>query len=153
MEKGRVLIVDDDAEMRGLLEDHLGGTGHAAVAAADGAKALAALRDADYDVVIADLRMQGMDGIELLQQARSIRPEARVIIITAFGSIESAIAAMRAGAFHYVPKPFKLAEISLAVAKALEDRRLREENRRLREEVEGRYRLGNLLGASPAMEA
>ena len=153
MEQCRVLIVDDDAEMRALLADHLGAEGHAARAAADGPAALAALREAEYDVVIADLRMQGMDGLEVLRQARTIRPEARVIIITAFGSIESAIAAMRAGAYHYVPKPFKLAEISLAVGKALEDRRLREENRRLREEVAGRYRFHNLLGASTAMQA
>ncbi len=153
MERGRVLIVDDDAEMRALMRDHLGGEGHAMARAADGPGALAALREADYDVVIADLRMQGMDGLEVLRQARGIRPEARVIIITAFGSIESAIAAMRAGALHYVPKPFKLAEISGAVGKALEDRRLREENRRLREEVAGPYGFSNLLGASAAMQA
>jgi len=153
MGKGRILIVDDDAEMRALLRDHLRGEGYATALAPHGPAALAALRDADYDVVVADLRMQGMDGLELLERARGIRPEARVIIITAFGSIDSAIAAMRAGAFHYVPKPFTLPEISLAVEKALEDRRLREENRRLREEVEGRYRLGSLLGASPAMQA
>lgn len=153
MERGRVLIVDDDAEMRALLRDHLGGEGHTVGTAEDGARALAALHDGDYDVVLADLRMQGMDGLEVLRQARAIRPEARVIIITAFGSIDSAIAAMRAGAFHYVPKPFKLGEISRAVGKALEDRRLREENRRLREEVAGRYRLDNLLGASTAMQA
>jgi two-component system response regulator HydG len=153
VEKGRVLIVDDDAEMRALLRDHLGAAGHALATVGDGPGALAALREADYDVVIADLRMQGMDGLEVLRQARAIRPEARVIIITAFGSIESAIAAMRAGAFHYVPKPFKLLEISQAVAKAVEDRRLREENRRLRDEVAGRYGFGNLLGASAAMQA
>jgi two-component system, NtrC family, response regulator HydG len=153
MAQARILIVDDDTEMRTLLRDHLAGEGNAPAVAADGGGAVAALRDADYDVVIADLRMEGVDGLAVLREARAIRPEARVIIITAFGSIESAIAAIRAGAFHYVAKPFKLAEISLAVARALEDRRVREENRRLRKEVEGRYRLGNLLGASPGMQA
>jgi DNA-binding NtrC family response regulator len=97
--------------------------------------------------------MPDIDGMEILRAAADVRPGAKVIMITAFGSIPSAIGAMRAGAFDYLSKPFEIDELILAVRKALEDSRLRQENVLLRGEVERRYQLGNLVGASKAMEA
>jgi len=152
-QRHRVLIVEDDPEMLALVREHLEGEGYAVTGAGRGAEAIAALRSGEFDVVLTDLRLPDVDGMEVLRTARETQREAPVILFTAFGSIETAIQAIRHGAYDYVTKPFALEEISLLVGKALEDRRLREENRRLREEVAGRYRFRNLLGASPAMQA
>jgi two-component system response regulator HydG len=149
----RVLAVEDDAEMLDLLAEHLQAEGYRVTAIRRGADALARLRAEPFDAVVTDLRIPDVDGMEVLRAARELQPGVPVILITAFGSIQTAIQAIRQGAYDYAAKPFAMEEISLLVGKALEDRRLREENRRLREEVEARYRLGNLLGASPAMQA
>jgi DNA-binding NtrC family response regulator len=148
----RLLIVDDDPEMTRLIQVELGRLEFDVIATNSGAEGLQALRDHPVDVVVTDLRMPDLDGMEVLRAAADHRPEAKVIMITAFGSIASAIEAMRAGAFDYLSKPFELDELVLAVEKALEDTRLRRENRLLRGEVERRYRFGNLVGASRAMQ-
>jgi DNA-binding NtrC family response regulator len=145
----RILAVEDDPEMLALLQEHLEGEGHRVVAVREGAEALTRLRTEPFDLVLTDLKMPGVDGMEVLRASRG----APVILITAFGSIETAIQAIRQGAFDYVTKPFALEEISLLVNKALETRRLRAENVRLRQELEGRYRFENLLGKSAAMQA
>jgi DNA-binding NtrC family response regulator len=139
--------------MLALVCEHLEAEGYAAVGTGRGADAIAQLRADEFDVVLTDLRMPDADGLEVLHAAREARRDVPVILVTAFGSIETAIQAIRQGAYDYVTKPFSLEEISLLVGKALEQRRLREENRRLREEVAGRYRFHNLLGASSAMQA
>ena len=149
----KVLVVEDDPEMLALLRQHLAGEGYLVVTTNQGAEALHRLRTESFDVILTDLKMPGVDGMEILRAARGAQGDARVILITAFGSIETAIQAIREGAYDYVTKPFRLDEISLLVRKALEDRYLREENRRLREAVADRYRLHNLFGASPAMQA
>jgi len=149
----KVLVVEDDPEMLALLRQHLAGEGYLVVTTNKGAEALDRLRTESFDVILTDLKMPGVDGMEILRAARGAQGDARVILITAFGSIETAIQAIREGAYDYVTKPFRLDEISLLVRKALEDRNLREENRRLRAAVADRYRLHNLLGASPAMQA
>jgi two-component system response regulator HydG len=149
----RLLVIEDDPEMLALLRQHLADEGHLVVAIDKGAEALDRLRAESFDVILTDLKMPGIDGMEILRAARAARTDVPVILITAFGSIETAIQAIREGAYDYVTKPFRLEEISLLVRKALEDRRLREENRRLREAVADRYRLHNLLGVSPAMQA
>ncbi|MBI3086075.1 MAG: sigma-54-dependent Fis family transcriptional regulator [candidate division NC10 bacterium] len=149
----KVLVVEDDPEMLALVCEHLESEGYTAVGMGRGAEAIARVRADEFDVVLTDLRMPDVDGLEVLRAAREAQRDVPVILVTAFGSIETAIQAIRQGAYDYVTKPFALEEISLLVRKALEDRRLREENRRLREEVAGRYRLHNLLGASPAMQA
>jgi two-component system response regulator HydG len=149
----KLLVVEDDPEMLALLRQHLADEGYLVVTTDKGAEALDRLRTESFDVILTDLKMPGIDGMEILRSARVAQADARVILITAFGSIETAIQAIREGAYDYVTKPFRLEEISLLVRKALEDRRLREENRRLREAVADRYRLHNLLGASPAMQA
>ncbi len=151
--RSRILVAEDDPEMLALLRQHLAGEGYVVVTTQKGAEALDRLRTESFDVILTDLKMPGVDGMEILRSARVTQGDARVILITAFGSIETAIQAIREGAYDYVTKPFRLDEISLLIRKALEDRRLREENRRLREAVADRYRLHNLLSASPAMQA
>jgi two-component system response regulator HydG len=149
----KLLVVEDDPEMLDLVREHLEGEGYAVTGVGQGSEAIAHLRRGEFDVVITDLRMPGVDGMEVLRAAREAFPEVPVILVTAFGTIQNAIQAIRRGAFDYVTKPFALDEISLLVAKALETRRLREENRRLREAVADRYRLHNLVGVGPAMQA
>jgi DNA-binding NtrC family response regulator len=149
----RVLVVDNDREMVALLRRHLESEGWAVTGAASGADAVAALAREEFDVSLTDLVMDDVDGMAVLEEAQRIQPHARVLLMTAFGSLETAIEAIRHGAYDYLAKPFKLAEVSLAVRRALDDQRLREENRRLRTEVERRYGFDNLLGRSKAMHA
>jgi DNA-binding NtrC family response regulator len=149
---GHVLVVDDDPEMRRLLGDVLTEEGHAVQAAASGPEALGRLTD-QIDLVITDLHLPAMKGLELMHQVKQRRPEVAVIIITAFGSIESAIEAMKQGAYDYLPKPFKLDELALVAQKALRESALRREVTRLREELSRDYRFGSLIGKSKAMQA
>lgn len=151
-EVAKVLVVEDDREMLEMVREHLEGEGYAVVALGSATEAMAMLRRESCDVVVADLRMPDGDGMEVLRTARETQGEALTILITAFGTIETAIQAIREGAYDYLTKPFALEEISLLLTKGLEARQLREENRRLREEVTDRYRFDNLLGASPAMQ-
>jgi len=147
-----ILVVDNDAEMVGVLERHLEAEGRAVTGVTSGADALGALGRQEFDVILTDLVMEGVDGFAILREARK-DPRARVILMTAFGSLETAIEAMRHGAYDYLMKPFRLGEVSLAVERALDDRRLREENRRLREQVGQRLSFENILGRSKAMQA
>ena len=149
----RILLVEDDREMLELVQEHLEGEGHTVTPAGLGAEAVARLKAEPFDIVLTDLRLPDVDGMEVLQASRETQRDLPVILITAFGTIETAIQAIRQGAYDFVTKPFAMDEISLLVGKAWEARRLREENRRLREEVAGRYRLHNLLGRSPAMQS
>jgi len=152
MSTARILIIDDDREMVRLLQEELGRQGFEVLPAGSGAEGLEILRDQSVDVVVTDLRMDELDGMEILRATGDLRPEAKVIVITAFGSIDSAIQAVKAGAFHYLSKPFEVDELVVAVEKALEDARLRRENVLLRGEVERRYQFDNLVGASKAMK-
>ncbi len=152
-EPTKILAVEDDPEMLSLLEDYLGAEGCSVIAVREGPEALRRLQAEPFDLVLTDLRLPGVDGMEVLRSAREHMPDVPVILITAFGSIENAIQAIRQGAYDYVTKPFSMEEIGLLVRKALDHRRLRAENVRLRQELEGRYRFANLLGKSPAMQA
>lgn len=146
-----VLIVDDEKAMCDLVVDFLARENYDVEAAQDGRDALERFRQAEFDVVITDLRMRDMDGMELLKAIKAERPAVPVIMITAFGTIDRAIEAMKAGAFYFVTKPFKMREMEALVAKALEQHRLVEENRRLRKEVQGRYDFRQIIGHSKAM--
>jgi len=152
-EKTTILVAEDDQELLALLEQHLQQEGYRVVAVDGGAHALGQLQHEPFDVVLTDLKMPDVDGMEVLRVCRETQPEARVLLMTAYGSIDNAIQAIRQGAYHYITKPFRFEEISVLVAKALEDRRLRAENLSLRRELEGRYRFENLVGKSPALQA
>jgi DNA-binding NtrC family response regulator len=149
----RILLVDNDVEMVRMLARHFESEGWSTIAVASGADAMAAVQREDVDVVLCDLVMDGVDGLAVLRAAQQREPSPRVILMTAFGSLESAIEAIRHGAYDYLTKPFRLDAATLAVNRALDDHRLREENRRLKAEIEERFGLDTLLGRSPAMQA
>ena len=151
--KPRILVVDNDSEMVGVLRRHLESEGLGVLALTDGAEACAALAREDFATVLTDLVMEPVDGLAILREAQRLQPGTRVVLMTAFGTLESVIDAMRHGAYDYLTKPFKLPELSLVVRRALEERRLRDENQRLRAEVEQRYSFDNILGRSKAMRA
>ena len=150
--KPRILVVDNDADMVALLRRHLEGDGWAVTGVTGGEDAQTALGREEYSVVLTDLVMEPVDGLAVLRETQRVQPRTRVVLMTAFGSLESAIDAMRLGAYDYLTKPFKLPELSLVVKRAVEDQQLREENRRLRAEVERRYSFDNILGRSKAMQ-
>jgi len=149
----RVLVVDDDAEMVAMLKTHLAGEGLAVVAARGGREGLRAVEREEVDVMLTDLVMEEAGGLEILAAAQRHRPDARVLLMTAFGSLETAIEAMRQGAYDYLTKPFRLDEVSVAIQRALEDRRLRQENARLRAHVEQEEGIGRILGTAPGIRA
>jgi len=146
-----ILVVDDDRAMREMLQSMLESAGLEARAASSAVEALAMLKDVDFDVVLSDIRMPGRDGLELLGEIRERRPDTPVVLMTAFGSIDSAVQAMRAGAFDYVPKPFKRDEVLVVLERAFEHRELANENRRLRATLDRSRSFGELTGTSPAM--
>jgi DNA-binding NtrC family response regulator len=148
---GRVLVVDDESEMRALLRDELSERGYRVAAAANGRDALKKLGEDEYDVVVTDLHMQGMQGLELLGEAKRHHSGANVIIMTAFGSVESAIEAMKQGAYDYVTKPIKTDELALVVDKAVREAQLRREVQQLRRAVREDYSFHQILGKSKPM--
>jgi DNA-binding NtrC family response regulator len=148
----RILVVDDDRAMCQLLFDLLREDGYAVDLAHDGESAIEMHRNTRFDLTITDLMMPRMKGIELIQRLREIDGAAQVLLITAFGSIESAVDAMRAGAFHYVTKPFHNDEILIQVKRAVEQQRLHVELKRLRTEVQARERFQSVIGQSAAMQ-
>ncbi len=148
-----VLVVDDDQEMAAVVCDVLRAAGYQASGAGDGAAALAAVRRESPDVLISDLRMSGLSGHQLLLELKRIAPNLPVIIITAFGSIQTAVESMKLGAFDYITKPFSNDELLLVVARAAETRSLRQEVRRLRGELARSYGLPNIIATNPRMVA
>jgi DNA-binding NtrC family response regulator len=148
----RILIVDDEEVLRDVLETVLHREGFDIVLAASGEEALSVLdSDADIDLIILDVMLPGISGIDTLRAIRISNPQLPVIVITAFSSIDGAIEAMKHGAFHYIPKPFKNEEVILTVNKALEQRRLSRENERLKAELSEKYAYSNIIGKSEAM--
>ncbi len=148
----RILVVDDDKSLREFLTITLSRDGFEVEAAASGQDAVKVLENAPVDLALVDLRMPGMDGLETLRRLKEINETVSVVIVTAFSTTETAIQALKEGAYDYLIKPFKVDELKLVVRKALEERRLRWENVRLRREIELRYTLGNMVGKSPKMQ-
>jgi len=148
MAKERILVVDDDESLRRVLQVQLEQQGYAVTSAASAQQALSALQLRSYDLVVADLKMPGFSGIELLRQMRSQYPETIVIILTAFGTVETAVQAMKAGAYDYLTKPVDPEEMSLVVGRALEHLRLVREVRILRSSLDRKYGFENILGHS-----
>jgi two-component system response regulator AtoC len=147
-----VLIVDDDASMRHLLSVILADRGCEARAVASAEDALREVGAREYDLVLTDVRMPGMDGLALLKEIQRLRPELTVIVMSAYGAQEAAIEAMKAGAYDYLSKPFRRDEVVLVIRKAEERERLARENRRLRSELASEYGPSNLVGPSAAMQ-
>jgi DNA-binding NtrC family response regulator len=131
-DKATIIVVDDDPEMANVLRDVLAEAGYRALSAGSGAGALMLVKEQDPDLLITDLRMSGMSGHQLQLELKRVAPNLPVIIITAFGSIPTAIESMKLGAFDYLTKPFGNDELLLIVSRALDDFQLRQEVRRLR---------------------
>jgi two-component system response regulator PilR (NtrC family) len=148
----RILVVDDERSMREFLEILLRKEGYDVATAADVDAGLLALESDDYDLVISDIQMPGRSGLDLLKAIRHANGDALVVMITAFATTETAIAAMKEGAYDYVTKPFKVDEIKLVVQKALEKKALSSENARLRSELRTERRERQLVGTSGPMQ-
>ena len=148
----RILVIDDKENICKLLSAHLNGEGYQVDIAPDGEQGVAMFDSGMYDLVITDVKMPGMDGLGVLRRIKDRSPDTVVVMITAFADMDDAIAAMKMGAFDYLKKPFKLEEIQATVEKALETRRLLQENRRLRQEVEQKYSFENILARSKPMQ-
>src|SRR6184192_1574182 len=149
---GMILVVDDEEIMREILETLLTREGYTVRLASSGAEGLELARSLPFDAAIVDIMMPGLDGIATLDELKRIDEDLNVIIITAYASVESAIAAMKAGAFDYVTKPFKNDEVIVVVRNAMERRRLVSENRNLRQNIQERYhKFANIIGRSARM--
>jgi two-component system response regulator PilR (NtrC family) len=147
-----ILIIDDEEVLQDILTVLIRKEGHTPITATTGEEGLAVLEREEIDLILLDLMLPGMHGMEVLRQVRQRNTEVVVVVITAFSSIESAIQAMREGAFHYIPKPFKNEEVLLTIRKGLEQRRLTSENRSLREQLRQRFAFDNILGKSKPMQ-
>jgi len=150
--RAKVLVVDDEAIVRESLCDWLSDIGHQVLTAENGPKALKIIQKEEPSIVIADLVMPGMDGIELLKRIREISPRTEVIVVTAYGSIPTAITAMREGAYDYIEKPFCPERAELLIEKLVEHQQLLEENITLQHRLEERYRFENIIAKSPRMQ-
>ncbi|HXY07525.1 MAG TPA: sigma-54 dependent transcriptional regulator [Terriglobales bacterium] len=151
MTKTRILVVDDDASLRRVLQVQLEQEGYAVASAASAQQTLSMLQIQPYDMVISDLKMPGVSGLELLRQIRLQFPEAIVLILTAFGTVETAVEAMKSGAYDYLTKPVHPDELSLVVGRALEHLRLVKEVCTLRANLDQKYGFENILGCSGAL--
>lgn len=151
MTKITVVVVDDDPEMVSMLSDVLGEAGYRVVTTGSGSEALKAVQREHPDLLISDLRMVGMTGHQLQHELKKIAPGLTVIVITGFGSIRTAVESMRLGAFDYITKPFSNDELLMVVDRAVRDRELKSEVRRLREEIAQRSGLENIIATSPKM--
>jgi len=150
--QAKVLVTDDETIVRESLRDWLGDVGHQVLTAENGTQALEIIRKEKPAVLITDLVMPGMDGIELMKKAREIAPGIEVIIITAYGSIPTAINAIREGAYDYIEKPFCPERAELLIDKLMEHQWLLEENIALQQKLEERYRFENIIAKSPRMQ-
>jgi DNA-binding NtrC family response regulator len=147
-----ILIIEDEAKMRRLLELNLGDDGFKTLSAGDAETGLKLLASEPIHLVLTDLKLPGISGLEFLQTAKQQNPALPVVVMTAFGSVETAVEAMKAGASDYVLKPFSLAEMRMVVRKELDNSRLREENRSLREALGQKYSHPNIVAVSSKMQ-
>ena len=150
--KAKILVVDDEAIIRESLRDWLNDAGHQVLTAENGPQALEIMERDKPSIAIVDLVMPGMDGIELLKKAKEVSPSIEVIIITAYASIPTAIAAIREGAYDYIEKPFSPEKVELLIKKLVEHQRLIEENISLHQKLEKRYRFENIIAKSAKMQ-
>ena len=147
-----ILIADDDESMRRVIEYNLSNKGYRVLLASNGVEALNIFKSEDVDIVVTDIRMENIDGLELLKEIKKLKSNALVIMITAHGSVETAVKAMKLGAHDYITKPFDRDELQIVVEKALNLQSLMSENIRLRQELTDRFSLNNVIGASSKMK-
>src|SRR5215208_7115771 len=152
MMMGRILIADDHDALRRGLARGLTDAGHEVQEASNGNAAIERLHDSYFDVVLSDLKMGGSDGMDVLRTTRAMHPTTAVILMTAFGSVTTAVEAMKVGAFDYVQKPFEIEEMEVKIEKALEVRRLRHELEYLRGAQQDIYEFDRIVGSSPALQ-
>ena len=150
-QRSRILVVDDDPASRDLLRRVLATEGHEVHTASDGREALAELARQPADLVVSDIRMPDLDGVQLLQRLQELSPNVPVILVTAFGDVEGAVEAIRRGAFDYLAKPYDVDAIRHLVRRALAQAALTAENRDLRRQVREKYRLEGIVGRSEPM--
>lgn len=147
----RILVVEDDRSLREVLDIFLTNLGHEVLLASTGEEAIAFLERSDFDLVLTDLKLGGLSGISVLEKVKAVSETTEVIMMTAYSTVETAIEAMRKGAFDYVGKPFKLEEISITIDKALEKRALAVENIALKRELSSKYRFDQIIGKTAKM--
>ena len=148
---GKILIVDDDPGSLSSLGEAMSREGYTVTLASDGEEALRLGNDQDFDVVITDLRMQGVDGLQVVRTLKNSRPDTVVIVMTGFASMETVVDAISAGAYDYISKPFRLDQMRLKVRQSMDQAKLLRENRDLREKVQDRDLQGVIIGSSPKM--
>jgi len=147
-----ILVVDDDRDTRDLLREVLSAAGYNVVTSSSGEEALQVGKQECFDVIISDMKLgPDLSGLDVLRAYRTLQPESEVILITAFGTMETAIQALKGGAFDYLSKPFKIDELLVQVGRALENRNLIRENRDLKRQLGSQVQLSSLVGRSPAM--
>ena len=153
-ENRHILIVDDEPLVRSSLSELLTLLGYTVSTAGNGKEALELLRDYTADIIITDIKMPEMDGIQLLNQVKKRHPEVPVILITGYGSIDSAVEAMKQGAYDYITKPIVDSEIKIVIERLMQQRQLQEENIRLKEQlsVSQRERFHNIVGKDDKMQ-
>ena len=149
--KEKILVVDDDEGVRQVLGQSLQESGYGVTGVDSGERAVAAVREGAFGLIILDMVLPRVDGLEVLKEITALRPEIPIIMITGYASVETAIKAMKMGAVDYVVKPFRMEEVELVVAKALERSHLRRENTYLRRQLESTYGVHNIIGQSVEM--
>ncbi len=152
MEKARIIIAEDEKVQRDMLEGFLRGEGFAVDSVANGKEALKKLEEDSYDIALIDYKMPEMDGFVTLKEIKRLYPDLPVVIMTAYGTIETAVSCMKEGAIDYLTKPIQLEELLLIIQKVLERSNLIRENRDLKNRLKERYTFGNIIYASPKME-
>ena len=146
-----ILIVDDELSMREFLEILLNGEGYNVDSAANGTEAIKKLKNTHYQLIISDIQMPGMGGLELLKNIKNLSPATEVLMMTAYASTETAVEAMKSGAYDYITKPFKVDEVKLIIKNVLEKVSLKIENILLKKELKEEYRFGDIIGVSSCM--
>ena len=149
---GNILIIDDEKNYLVILEDLLSEEGHRVLTAESGPEGLELVKNNDLDAVITDMKMPGMDGLQVLEEIRAVDADLPVIMMTAYGTVERAVEAMKKGAFHYILKPFENEELKVLVQKAVEHHLIVRQNRQMRGILEERHHFHNIVGKSPPMQ-
>ncbi len=150
-QKVSILVVDDEEIVRESLSSWLEEDGYEVVTAENGARALERLPERDWTLLLVDLKMPGMDGIQLMEEVRKVRPDLVILIMTAFATVDTAVNAMKKGAYDYLVKPFNPEDLSLSIRKIVEHQKLVQENVFLRKELKKQYRLHDMISKNDEM--